>query len=72
MIKNLLDLKKKIKKQGPFFVGAGIVGVFSIFLSLWLLGFLVARLGEVFAPETPTQAEVEFNIKGYEELNLGQ
>lgn len=72
MIKNLLDLKKKIKKQGPFFVGAGVVGIFSIFLSLWLLGFLVARLGEVFAPEAPAQAEIEFNIQGYEELNLGR
>lgn len=72
MVKNLLDLKKKIKKQGPFFLGAAAVGIFSVFLFFWLMGFLVARLGEVFAPEAPAQPGVEFNIKGYEELNLGR
>jgi hypothetical protein len=72
MIKNLLDLKKKIKKQGPFFVGAAVAGIFSILLVFWLLGFLVARLGEVFSPEAATNPSVEFDIKGYEELNLGR
>ena len=72
MIKNLLDIKKKIKKQGPFFIGAAVAGIFSIFLVFWLLGFLVARLGEVFAPEAVVESSVEFNIKGYEELNLGR
>jgi hypothetical protein len=72
MIKNLLDIQKKIKKQGPFFIGAAVAGIFSILLVFWLLGFLVARLGEVFAPEAGVEPSVEFDIKGYEELNLGR
>jgi len=69
-MKSFKELKEKLNNQMLFFVMAIVMVLITLSLSIYLLMFLVSNLGQVFtinARPVPTQ---QFDIQGFEKLNL--
>ncbi|MDO8557368.1 MAG: hypothetical protein Q7R98_02805 [Candidatus Jorgensenbacteria bacterium] len=61
----------KLDHQAIFLTGAVLLGLITIGICAYLLTFLVSNLSGVLNVTTPPPPTKQFDIKGFEKLNLG-
>ncbi len=71
-MKTFKQLKEKFGHQMGFLIAAVILTIITVGLSIYFLTFLVSNLTNVLNVKTSPVSTKQFDIKGFEKLNLGQ